>query len=190
MEYIPTISSNINIQFNEINCDYFLLGLWFNSENLFKTHTNNQFQHSTTIEIENLLENHLNDIKTYQKDKWLKDTPFSSNKNIIRIISNKLYKQLRNDSNKLISFIIGYWIANGSFSSQTATIVSESEELLEQIQTLLMIIRLYSQLELDKNYKNSEEKINRDIFKLHINLNNHLTNLFEKLNIQKIFSKN
>ncbi len=185
MEYIPTISSNINIQFNEINCDYFLLGLWFNSENLFKTHTNNQFQHSTTIEIENLLENHLNDIKTYQKDKWLKDTPFSSNKNIIRIISNKLYKQLRNDSNKLISFIIGYWIANGSFSSQTATIVSESEELLEQIQTLLMIIGLYSQLELDKNYKNSEEKINRDIFKLHINLNNHLTNLFEKIKHSK-----
>lgn len=211
MIYVPVILSDINIQPDEINYDYLLLGLWFGDGSLARPNQSNNFpcpaissnnlleSSNNLLKISNLLETHLKDIKIYHKNKWDFYIDYKWLRNILihfkldgvkslnRTIPNDLYKELHNDFIKLISFILGYWLADGSFNCRAIVIASGNKNLLEQIQTLLMIIGIYSHIKLDKNNRKFNNKINGDMFKLTTSLNNNLINLFKNFEYLKNF---
>mgnify|MGYP000879549326 CR=1 FL=1 len=79
----------------------------------------------------------------------------------------KLYEELQQDHIKLISFFVGYWVTNGSFSDDGQTVIaSPNKTTLEQIQSLLMIIGIYSHLKIDENTFELSTNLNQELFKL------------------------
>lgn len=205
MKYIPAILSDANVQLDEIDYKYLLLGLWFGDGTLSKPNKDNAFQYpaissNNAIEMMNLLETNIENIKFYRKTndwdffinyKWLRDLllyyKLDGIHSLNRVIPNELFIQLQNDPIKSISFILGYWLADGSFNNRAVIIASENRQLLEQIQYLLMIIGIYSHLKLDKNNRKFEGIIHGDMFKLSTSLNNSLINLFKNFEYLKDF---
>jgi len=202
MVYIPAIMADFSISKSEINYDHVLLGLWFGDGSLAKPNDGNKFQYpsissNNLIELYNLLTENLSDIEIYQKNEWdchincpwLRNLLIISNlegvKSINRSIPIKLYKELQQDYIKLISFFIGYWIADGSFNGGQTVIASANKIILEQIQSLLMIIGIYSHLKTDKNNRKYDGQINGDMFKLSTSLNQEIFKLLQQFEYLK-----
>jgi len=83
-----------------------------------------------------------------------------------RLLSNKIFDTLNKNSNLLLNFLLGYYLADGSFNSNIITFSSSNYKLLEQINHLLMNIGIYSQINLDKNNRKYKNTLKGDMYKL------------------------
>jgi len=106
----------------------------------------------------------------------------SNTKSVDRIVPDKILNNLTDDYLKLISFIIGLWTSDRS-SDGSITIPSANKNLLEQIQTLLMINGIYSHIKIDKIDDNNT------IFELSTSLNKKLIEILQKLEFLKDLSE-
>jgi intein/homing endonuclease len=203
--YVPGILNNFSIDSTEINNEFLLLGLWFGDGTLSKSKPY-RYQYpaissSNQLEITKYLEKHLENIKIYIKNEWDFCVNYPWLRNILillnlegvkspdRIIPQKLYEILQQDYVKLISFFIGYWIADGAFNSNQTIIASSNKTVLEQLQSLLMIIGIYSHLKIDKNNRKYNGKITGDMYKLSSSLNLSIFQLLQNFEFLKDSSK-
>ncbi len=170
MKCVPTIMTMFPIKKHNIKSKYLLLGLWFKNGKLDKFTPKNKLQRPfihvyNRIAMTTYLENNLPTAKISKKSEneiyiryeWLEnllkknelDGLDESNKNIPQNIFEDLCKNHFN----MISFFIGYWIGDTTISvARNIRVHSINRTILGQIQSLLIIFGIYSQL----NLKNDE----------------------------------
>lgn len=201
MIYVPAIISSFSFQKNEINQDYLLLGIWFGDGTLTKSKPYSYQYPAISSNNQPLLVNYLKqnipNLKTYEKNEWdfcvnykwlrnkLINLKMEGIKSINRFLSDNLMEELKQDYIKLVSFFIGYWIADGSFNNGQFVIASANQKILEQFQYLLMIIGIYSHLKIDKNNRKYQNQINGDMYKLSTSLNDSMSKLLQNYEFLK-----
>ncbi len=83
-----------------------------------------------------------------------------------RYITSEVFEDLKYDQNKFLSFIIGFYIGDGSYTSNVIAFSSASEKLIDQICELFMYYGIYSHKLRDNNGRKYKEKIKGNMFNL------------------------
>jgi len=150
---------------------------------------NNQINFNINIDINYLIfGSYIGDNRTLLNEKEKYDSFIIDNYEFNRLINsydtenNILYEstlgELYNDYNKLLNFLCGYYLSNGSFNGENIILTSKNYIILNQIRKLLISIGCYSHISSDQDETIYHLEIfsdNRSIIDI-INI----INLFEK----------
>lgn len=180
--YCPIFDSQEDFQFR-FNLDYLLIGI-FMGDGTFSDKHYPGFSFTYFQKMSRFLKILKKDIIIYPKNKhdchinYKKFTNILIRENLqysnspVRILSENLYSELNSNINSFLNFLMGYYLTDGSYSSNVITISSSNFELLTQVQELLLNIKIFSKIDLDKNNRKYKDKLKGDMYKLKIHTTN------------------
>ena len=183
--YVAVCKHNLDTSNFEYDLEFFLYGLWLSNGSLTYKQ-NNPYpafsfgEKDLTINLIQKIDKNNNINNIYHKNEWdfyinyNKFTQFLINHNYDRLnspdrlININIKSILKNDLNSFISFFIGYYIGDGSFTTNIITFTTASLQLAEDIIELLMHYGIYSHLVRDKNGRSYKGKIKGDMFAIKV----------------------
>jgi hypothetical protein len=198
-QWLPIINNQFNFDCS-INIDYLLLGLYYGDGSFSLNQDYPAISIGNRNEVVNFISNYIPNFITYDKtnefDFYVNYKKFTNMLNYYnlkgiksenRIISDKLFDDLNYDHNKLLNFICGYFLADGSFNVGMIVFSSSNYYLLNSISILLNNIGIYSQVITDKNNRKYRTKLKGDMYKLKLYMSN--SNIINMLNLIDIYKE-
>ena len=191
--YVPIMCKRDSFT-ETIDYEYLLLGLWF-GDGTYSGRSS--FYPALSLynsqEFIELFDSQLKDFIIYPKGKptdfYVNYKPLKAildKHNLVRVhspdraIPMNLFNELVSDVQKSDSFIIGYWLADGTYSTGQFSFSSACEMLLAQIKHLLMIRGNYSHVKIDRNGREYKGKLKGDMYVLSmLGLNWNIFNIFD-----------
>lgn len=208
-QYLPIIRNN-NIDFRNGLSEplYFIFGLWL-SNGTFSNKTKKSenyypglsiYSKEETLKLIEKIEpnfeyyekNNNNDI--HIKYKPLRDLLINNNlrgvKSPNRDIPIHILNKFKSDIGSFSSFLLGYFIGDGTYSTKLICFSSASKNLLEQIKEVLMCYGTYSHILIDKNGRNYKGRVKGDMYNLKIiGASRNLLQMFQSVGYLKAIEK-
>jgi intein/homing endonuclease len=175
--YLPVPKAEYNLNEN-LNKLFVLLGVWFGDGSYDKKTHYPCFSLDNKNLFINYIKDEKEDIRIYHKtqyDFWINYKKFTNLLDQLKLskvhstdrkLPQKLFEYFQNNINDFISFLTGYWLADGTYTAGSFIICSSCKEILNQLRSLLICYGMYSHIKVDRDGRNFEGKIKGDMYVL------------------------
>lgn len=179
--YVAICKNNIDTSLFEYDLLSLLFGLWLSNGSLtykqsYPYPSFSLYKKDLTLKLITELDNHNEIFNIYQKNQWdclinhkelqnlLLDHGYDRLNSPDRYIHPNIKELLKSNINAFLSFLVGYYIGDGSFTTNMIVFSTASIVLANDIIELLMCYGIYSHLIRDKNGRSYNGKVKGDMY--------------------------